>query len=219
MCVGRALVFCTTRTLLAASVTLSVCINPWKLVNGPASAVVASMMRFGTEFGTHKGGLSFASVGHGDLHAVLQDAYDRWTWERACNRLPALALVGGPPLTAPLELAMQHLRTSGEHLARGPSWARCARKTWGERNGFSSGFSLDRSCQLRQALVGARCGTDCYKCPASADFRRGYCQDFDLDKWLNRVLLSGVPGMLWTRLMLADHCPSGTSTSSGRCIK
>ena len=58
-------------------------------------------------------------MGHGGLHAVRQDAYDRWTWERAVTRLPALDLVGGPPLTAPLKLAMQHLHTSGEHLARG----------------------------------------------------------------------------------------------------
>ena len=42
-----------------------------------ASAFVASIMRFGwqvlsgTEVGTHKGVLSFASVGHGELHAVL----------------------------------------------------------------------------------------------------------------------------------------------------
>ena len=62
-----------------------------------ASAVVASTMRFGWQvlsgpgFGTHKGVLRFASVGHGELHAVLQDAYDRWTCERACNRISALA--------------------------------------------------------------------------------------------------------------------------------
>ena len=34
------------------------------------------------------------------------------------TRLPALALVGGSPLTAPLKLAVQHLRTLGAHLAR-----------------------------------------------------------------------------------------------------
>ena len=95
-----------TKTLVAASEKLS-CINPWKLVNCLASAVVASRA------------LSFASVGYGELHAVLKNAYDRWTWERPCNRLAALALVGGPPLTAPLKLVIQQLRTSGEHLARG----------------------------------------------------------------------------------------------------
>ena len=43
----------------------------------------------GTEFSTHKGVLSFASVGRGELHAVLQDAYDRWTHGSArCNRIP-----------------------------------------------------------------------------------------------------------------------------------
>ena len=72
------------------------CTNPWQLVNGPASAVVASMMRFrwqvllGTELGTHKGVPILASIGHGELHAVLQDAYDKLT--RACNRTLALAL-------------------------------------------------------------------------------------------------------------------------------
>ena len=114
-----------TKTLLAASERLRDCINPWKLVNGPASPFVASMVCFGwhvlsgREFGAHRV-LSFASVGHGELRAVIQDAYDRWTWERVCNRLPVLALHGGPPLAAPLKLAMEHLRTSGEHLARGP---------------------------------------------------------------------------------------------------
>ena len=50
-----------TKTLLAACDRLRGCINPWQLVNGPASAVVASMMRFGwqvlsgMEFGTHMG--------------------------------------------------------------------------------------------------------------------------------------------------------------------
>ena len=123
--VPLAILMWMTKTLLVASDTLRDCINPWKLVNGLASAVVASMMRFGwqvlsgMEFGTHKGVLSFASVGDGELHAVVQDSYDRWTWERACNRILVLALVGGPHLTAPLKLAVQHLRTPGEHLARG----------------------------------------------------------------------------------------------------
>ena len=57
-----------TKTLLA-SVKLRDCHLPRKLVDGPAFAVVVSMMRFGwqvfsgTEFGTHKEVLSFASVG------------------------------------------------------------------------------------------------------------------------------------------------------------
>ena len=99
----------------------------------------------------------------------------------ACNRLPALALVGGPPLTAPLKLAMQHLRTSGEHLARGALQSvflgtmRTQNLEWLER------FSLDRSCQLCQASEGSLWHR-CDKCPASAEFSRGCCQDFNLDK-------------------------------------
>ena len=58
------------------------------------------------------------------------------------TRLPALALVGGPPLTAPLKLAL-HSRTSGEHLARGVfvGTMRVQNMEWLER------CSLDRSCQ------------------------------------------------------------------------
>ena len=50
-------------TLLAASVKLRNCLDPWKSVNAPTSAVVASMMRcgwqvlLGTELGTHKRGI------------------------------------------------------------------------------------------------------------------------------------------------------------------
>ena len=147
-----------TKTLLAASERLRDCINPWKLVNGPVSAVVASMMR---SLGRTKGVLSFASVGHGALRAVLQDAHDRRTWERAYN--PALALVGGPPLVAPLKLAMQHLRTSGEHLARGAlqfvflGTMRTQNLEW-----------LERISRLW-----ARCGTDVTSPSASAEFRCG----------------------------------------------
>ena len=43
-----------TKTLLAASVKLRDCPHLWKFVNGPASAVVGSMMRFGWQ----------VSVGH-----------------------------------------------------------------------------------------------------------------------------------------------------------
>ena len=79
---------------------------------------------------------------------------------RAVARLPALAPVGGPPLAATLKLAMQRLRTSGEHLALGAlqfvSWPRCARR-WLER-------FLDRSCQLCEAPVGSLWHR-CYKCP------------------------------------------------------
>ena len=97
---------------------------------------------------TRRGVSSFTSVGHGESHAVLQDAHGRWTWEHMVTRLLALALVGGPSLTAPLKLAMQHLRTSGENLARGALQSvfmgtMCTQNLeWIER------FSLDRSCQL-----------------------------------------------------------------------
>ena len=124
-----------TKTLLVAS-DRPKCTNPWKL----ASAVVA-MMRFGsqvlsqvlsgTEFGTHKGVLSFASVGNGEPHAVLQDAYDRWTCERACHRILALALVGGPPFTVPLKLAMQHVRSSPRgkwHIPQGNEVGMCCKE-------------------------------------------------------------------------------------------
>ena len=56
-------------------------------------------------------------------------------------------------------------------------------------------------CQLCQAPVGSLWHRG-YLCPASAEFRRGYCQDFDLDEWLDRMPLSRVAGMLWTRLTL-----------------
>ena len=64
-------------------------------------------------------------------------------------------------------------------------------------------FALDRSFQLCQAPVGSLWHR-CCKCPASAEFRHGYCQDFNLDKGLHRMPLSGVAGVLWTRLMPAD---------------
>ena len=51
------------------------------------------------------------------MRAVLQDACDRWIWERAVIGLPALALVESPLLLVPIKLAMQH--TSCKHLARG----------------------------------------------------------------------------------------------------
>ena len=57
------------------------------------------------------------------------------------------------------------------------SWARCARKTWN----FWSGFHWIAAASFFEALVGSLWHR-CYKCPASAEFRRGDCQDFDLDK-------------------------------------
>ena len=96
----------------------------------------------------------------------------------------------------PLKLAVQHLRTSGEHLARGAlqiMFMGTMRRT----------FSLHRSFQLCQALVGSLWHR-CHKCAASEEFTRGYCHDFHFEKWLNHMPLSGVAGMLWTRLMQAD---------------
>ena len=189
-----------TLTLLAASERLRDCVNPWKLVNGPASAVVASMMR---SLGRTKGVLSFASVGHGALHAVLQDAHDRRTWERACN--PALVLVGGPPLVAPLRLA-QHLRTSGEHLARGALQSvflgtmRTQNLEW-----------LERISRLW-----ARCGTDVASAPHLQNSDAAHCQNFDLDTWLDRMPLSGVAGIFWTRLMLRPGHPQAHQARARR---
>ena len=140
--------------------------------------------------------------------------------KRACDRLPTLFLVGGPPLTAALKLAMQHLRKSGEHLARRALQSvflgtmRTQNLEWLER------FSLDRSCQLRQAPVGSLWHR-CYKCPASAKLKRGCCHDFDLDIWLNRMPV-GVAGTLCWRThdpVRTFPSPSGTSTPSGRCIQ
>ena len=164
-------------------------------MSGPASAVVASMMRFGwqvlsgTEFGTHKGAPNFASMGHGELRAVLQDAYDRWTCERASNRLPALALVGGPPL------ALLHSNSSCSSCAH--------RGTLGTARVAVCFLGHDAHGQLGMVGVGSLWHR-CYQCPASAEFRRGFCQDFDLGSWLDRMPLSEMAGMLWTRLMLAD---------------
>ena len=65
-------------------------------VNGPASAAVASHRSCRSHNLVHKKLLSFVSVGHGELHAMLPDAYDGWTWESAVTKLTVLALVGGP---------------------------------------------------------------------------------------------------------------------------
>ena len=84
---------------------------PWKLVDAPASVVVAKMMLFGwqvlsgTEFGTHKRCSEVRICGSRRVACRASSAYDRWTGERAMTRLLALALVGGPPLPAPLKLA------------------------------------------------------------------------------------------------------------------
>ena len=135
--------------------------QPWQVLSG-------------TEFGTHKGVLSFA-IG--------------WTWWVACCasrcvwqmdlgarvwKIPALALVGGPPLTARLKLAM--------HIGR--TLARSALQSL-------PGHDPDRRCQICQASVGS-VWHRCYKCTTSAELRRGYF----LDKWSS--------SMIWTRLMLAD---------------
>ena len=166
---------------------------------------VASVMRFGWRV------LSFASVGHGELHAMLQDAYDRWTWERASDRLPALALVGGPPLTAPLKLAMQHLRTSGEHPARRALQSvflgtmRTQSLEWWEH--FFTGSQLP-------ALLSA-CGL-------------AVAQMLQVPR-ICRVQTRLLPG-LRSGLMArpnaaigsdryAPPSPSGTNTSSGKCIQ
>ena len=127
MCLVRALCHCALANKnFAASDKLRDCPRSRKFVNGPASAVVASMLRSGWQnvlgpgFGMHRGVLSFASVGHGELQAVLQDAYDRWTWQRAVTRQTSCTGTGwSPPLVAPIKLTMQHRGTSGEHLARG----------------------------------------------------------------------------------------------------
>ena len=106
----------------------------------------------GTEFRTHKGVLSFAMVGHRELHAVLQNASNRQAWERAETRLPTLALVGEP-----LKLAMQHLRTSGEQVARALfslcSWARCGRRIWSGLN-VSHCTAVASSVEHHWALFG-----------------------------------------------------------------
>ena len=122
-CVGRwVTALWMTKTLLIASVKLRDGVNPSKLVNGPASSVLASMMRFrwkvlsGTECGTPKEFLSFASVGHGELHAVLQKRVrqmdlgaDSRHWHWSAARL----------VTGQIKLALQNLCTLGGHLARG----------------------------------------------------------------------------------------------------
>ena len=71
-------------------------------------------------------------------------------------------------------------------------------------------FSLDRSCQLCHALVGPL-----------------WHRDVDLEKWLNRMPLSGGCGYeagqdsCWStpRTARTFPSPSGTNTSSGRCIQ
>ena len=90
----------------------------------------------------------------------------------------------------------------GEHLAWSALQSVFLRTMRTQNLEWLEGFSLDRSCQLCQARGGSLWHR-CYKCPASEEFRRGYCLDFDLDKRLKRMPLSGVQGMLWTRLMLA----------------
>ena len=114
-----------TKTLLAGSVKLRDCLDTWKLVNGPASAIVASMMRFewqvlsGTEFGTYKGVLSFASVGLGESHVVLQDAYDRWTCEVRGDQTPSTGTAGRPASHCTTQACCAPLAHVGETLGTG----------------------------------------------------------------------------------------------------
>ena len=142
-----------TKTLPAASQRRRDCINPCKLVNGLASAVVAGAAAF-------------------PLRASSQDAYDRWTWERACNRIPALTRLSLLHQSSPCSTCAR--RENTRHGARGSlfSTMRTQNLEWLGR------FSLDRSCQLCLALVGSLCHR-CYKCPTSAEFTRGYCHYFD----------------------------------------
>ena len=92
--------------------------------------------------------------------------------------------------SAARKLAMQHMRAPKKPLARSAPQSvfmgtmRAQNLEWLER------FSLDRSVQLQ--LLQVPCLT-----------RRGYCQDLDFETWLNRIPLSGVAGMLWTRLILS----------------
>ena len=89
----------------------------------------------------------------------------------------------------------------GEHLARSALQSvfmtsmRTQNLEWLER------VSLDRRGRPYQAPVGTLWHR-CYKCPASDEFRRGYCQVYDLGKWPNRMPASEAVGALWTRLML-----------------
>ena len=101
---------------------------------------------------------------------------------------------------------MQHLRTSGEHLARGRV-ASCL--PWHDahaESGVAGAFFTGIAAASFVKRLWAPCGTD---------VRRDYCQDFNLDTWLDRMPLPQVAGMLWTRLMLTDpshghHVPKPT---------
>ena len=90
----------------------------------------------------------------------------------------------GPPFAAPLKLALQHFA----------------------RNALQSVFMGTMCTQNLEPMLPALSSTSAlwhrrFLCAAS---RRGYCQDFDLEKWLNRMPVSGVAGMLRTRITLAD---------------
>ena len=103
----------------------------------------------------YKGVLSFASVGHAELHAVLQDAYDRWTWERVQQN----------PVTGSGWRTASHCSTQARHAAlahigRTPGTRCFAVCVLGHDAHAKLGivwkrFSLDRSCQLCQAPVGS----------------------------------------------------------------
>ena len=89
--------------------------------------------------------------------------HDRWAWERAVTRFPALVLVGGPLVTAPLKRA---------HWARGALQSvfmgtmRTQNLDWLER------FSLARCYQFCQAPVGSLFGR-CHKPGERAGGRAG----------------------------------------------
>ena len=204
-----------TKTLLADSERLRDCINLGELVNGPTSAVVASMVRFGwqvlsgAEFGPHKGVQSFASIGHGEMHVVPQD-YDgsaRVTDSRHCLWLAAASHCS-------TQAPHAALADIGERLAQGVflGTMRTQNLEWLER------FSMDRSCQLSLTPVGSLWHR-CHKPRQSSDVATARTSTWT----------SGLTACRCRELQEFsghDSCsvrtfpsPSGTSTSSGRCIQ
>ena len=138
------------------------------------------MMRFrwqvllGTELGTHKGVPRFASIGHGELRAVLQDAYDKLTSERACDRTRRW-----PWLSDGLSL-----------LHSSSPCSTCAHRenTWhGARCNLIANASFVK-------LLWACCGTDSTSAPHLQSSDANFFQDLNLDTWLDRMPLSGVAG-------------------------
>ena len=68
------------------------------------------------------------------------------------------------------------------------SWAQCARKTLSGLN--VSHWAAAASCHAPVVSLWHRC----YTCPAAEKFRRRYCENFDLEKWLMPMPLSGPVG-------------------------